>query len=141
MSAENKALVRRWFEEVWNHGNTVSIYEMFPVGRKCYGFPDPDGVVGVEEFVQTHKNFTSAFSDIHVTIDDLIAEDDRVAVRLTCTMKHTGEGIGVSPTGQAVTLKGVTITRIEDGKIAEGWNYFDIPGLVSKLQSCAAAKA
>ena len=141
MSAENKALVRRWFEEVWNQGNTAAIYEMFPSGRKSYGFPDPDGFVGVEEFVETHKNFTSAFSDIHVTIDDLIAEDDRVAVRLTCTMKHTGEGMGVSPTGQAVTLKGATIISVEDGMIAESWNYFDIPGLVSKLQSYAAAKA
>lgn len=141
MSAENKALIRRWFHEVWNQGNSAAIHEMFTPDGRCYGFPDPEGSVGLDGFVETHKNFTSAFSNIHIAMDDLIAEGDRVAVRLTCTMQHTGDGMGIPPTGQPVTLKGVSIVRIENGKIAEGWNYFDVPGMVAKLQSYAAAKA
>ena len=139
MSAENKALMRRWFEEVWNQGKTATIHEMFAAGMECHGFPDPDGSVGIDGFVEAHRTFQSAFSGIEVTIDDLIAEGDRVAVRLTFTARHTGEGLGVAPTGQMITLKGVTIGRIENGKLAEGWNFYDVPGMVARLQAFAVA--
>lgn len=138
MSAENKALMRRWFEEVWNRGNGAAIAEMFVSDGKCYGFPDPDGFVGIEGFVETHKNFRSAFPDIRIAIDDMIAEGDRVATRVTCTGRHTGEGLGFAATGQPATLKGVAIVRVEKGKIAEAWNYFDVPGMVAKLQAAVS---
>jgi hypothetical protein len=89
--AANKQLARRWFEEVWNQGRESTIDELFHPEGKAYGFPEPDSVlVGPENFKAIHRAFHNIYGDIHIDIDDLIAEGDRVAIRWTCTMTHTG---------------------------------------------------
>jgi hypothetical protein len=76
MSEQNKALARRWFEEVWNQGRESTIDELFhPQGKAC-GFPDPDSVlVGPEGFKAVHRQFNNAFTNLHIDIHDLIAEE------------------------------------------------------------------
>ena len=88
MSAENKALVARWFDEVWNRGRREAIDEMFAPDGKAYGLGE--GMRGPEGFKAFHAQFRGAFPDVRVEVDDMIAEGDQVAYRFTATATHTG---------------------------------------------------
>ncbi len=134
--AANKALAQRWFEEVWNQGKESTIDELFHPKGKAYGFPEPDSVlIGPQAFKTIHRKFHSAFGNIHVNLDDLVAEGDRVAIRWTVTMKHTGDGLGFPATGREVTLPGSSFITCRDGVITEGWNSMDMTWLRLVLQS------
>jgi predicted ester cyclase len=101
MSEQNKALAKRWFEEVWNQGRESTIDELFHPQDKVYGFPEPDSVlIGPAGFKTIHRAFRSAFGSLHIDLDDLIAEGDRVAIRWTCTGTHTGADLGFPATGK-----------------------------------------
>jgi steroid delta-isomerase-like uncharacterized protein len=126
MSEENKRLVRTWFEEVWNKRSLPAIHRMYHKTGKAYGFPEPEAVTrSPQEFEQHVKAFQDAFSDIHVVIDDLVAEGDKVAVRWTATMKHTGDGLGIPATSKKVSVTGSSFVTCGNGQILEGWNYAD----------------
>jgi hypothetical protein len=107
MSEENKKLVRRWFEEVWNQQNEEAIDAMFASGGKAYGFPEPHSVlVGPESFKEIHRFFLGAFPDLRITVQEIITEGDKVAVRWTATMTHLGDHLGFAPTMKKETLDG-----------------------------------
>jgi predicted ester cyclase len=137
--AANKALAQRWFEEVWNQGKESTIDELFHPQGKAYGFPEPHSVLtGPEAFKTIHRQFHSAFGDIHITIDDLVAEGELVAIRWTGTMKHTGDGLGFAATGKSVTLPGASFIACRDGVMTDGWNSMDMTKLTLQLQEPAA---
>ena len=127
MSEENKALIKRWFEEVWNQGNRDVIDELVTEDVMIHGLVDGAGnpVKGLGAFHEFHSQFRGAFPDIHVDVDDVIAEGDRVVARCSVRGQHTGEHLGFSATNAPVEFGGVAIVRITNGKIAEAWNYFD----------------
>jgi steroid delta-isomerase-like uncharacterized protein len=136
MSDANKELVRNWFERVWNQQSTAAIDEMYVSDGRAHGFPQADSVlVGPDEFKTIHRNFCESFPDIHVTVEDVIAEGDKVAARWSGTMTHLGDSLGIKATNRKVTLTGATIVIIKDGMISEGWNFMDMGGLVAKLQA------
>jgi predicted ester cyclase len=138
MSETNKALARRWFEEVWNRKNEAAIDEMFHPDGQSKGLPDPDSIIrGPEEFKRTHRNFLAAFPDLHVSLEELVAEGDWVAVRWVATMTHLGEGLGYAPTGKTLSMNGSSFTRFRQGRIVEGWNQMDFTRLRSQLQDKA----
>jgi steroid delta-isomerase-like uncharacterized protein len=135
MSEENKNLVRRWFEEVWNKGRIPAVAEMFHPSGRAYGFPDPDAVVSSPaEFAELCKTFRETFPDIHVTVDDLVAEGDKVAVRWTARMTHLGDGLGFPATSKKVSLTGLSFLICGKGQILEGWNYMDLTRMRLQLQ-------
>jgi len=135
MSEANKNLARRWFEEVWNQGSEAAIEAMFNPEGKCYGFPGADSVlVGPEAFKQIHRDFCRAFPDQHITIEDVIAEGDRVTVRWRATMTHLGGGLGLAPSGKKASITGASFIVVRDGQITEGWNQVSIPDLLQQLQ-------
>jgi steroid delta-isomerase-like uncharacterized protein len=135
MSEENKQLVRRWFEEVWNQGRLSAIPEMFNQSGECFGFPEPDAVVSSpEEFATIAKTFHETFPDIHITVDDLIAERDKVAVRWTATMTHLGDGLGFPASSKKTQLTGSSFLICKDGQILKGWNYMDLTRMRLQLQ-------
>jgi steroid delta-isomerase-like uncharacterized protein len=137
----NKELARRWFEEVWNQGSESAIDELLHSQGKAYGFPDPDSVLaGPESFKAIHRQFHNAFTDIHVEVDDLIAEGDRVAIRWTCTMTHNGDGLGFSATGKKTTFPGSSFITCRDGKLTEGRNFMDLTKMTLQLQSNNSTK-
>ena len=127
MSEENKALVRRWFEEVWNKGNAEAIDEMFDENGIAHGLSDDPStpLKGPQNFRPFHTSFRNAFPNMTVVIDDLIAEGDKVAARCSVRGKHEGELMGRAATQAPVEFTGITVVRIYNGKIVEAWNNFD----------------
>jgi steroid delta-isomerase-like uncharacterized protein len=137
MSAAAQSFIHRWFEEVWGNGNVDHIDEfMLPEG-KCYDFPTPGSFIGREEFKSSVRAFRDTFSGIRVTVDDVFAEGDKVAARWTAVMTHSGDGLGFPATGETVTLSGISLTHLREGKILEGWNAFDLTSTVTHLRAMA----
>jgi predicted ester cyclase len=135
MSDAKKQLVRRWFEQVWNQQREEAIDEMFAPGGKAYGFPEPDSVlVGPESFKSIHRIFLGAFPDLHITIQEIICEDDRVAVAWSATMTHLGEHLGFAPTLKRETLDGSSFLVVGDSQIQEGKNYMEMQALIQRLR-------
>jgi predicted ester cyclase len=138
MSEANKQLVRRWYEEVWNQQSEAAIDAMFHRDGISYGFPSPESALkGPEDFKIIHSNFCGAFPDLHVTVEDLIAEGDKVAARWTVTMTHLGDHLGIRPSGVKASLTGTSIVVIKDGMIREGWNHMDLGHLFKTLEAVA----
>src|SRR5436309_3121248 len=127
MSEESKALMRRWFEEVWNKGRAEAIPEMFADEGIAHGLSDDPAspLRGPGGFLPFHTQFREAFPNIEVVVEDQIAEGDRVATRCSVRGKHEGDSLGFAATGSLVEFTGVAITRIQDRKIVEAWNNFD----------------
>jgi len=123
----NKALMRRWFEEVWNKGRAGAIAEMFAADGVAHGLSDEPGrtMKGPSDFLPFHGVFRGAFPDIEVIVEDAIAEGDMVAARCSVRGKHTGEHLGVAASNAPVEFTGMVFARIKNGKIVEAWNNFD----------------
>ena len=132
MSAEdNKALVRRLYEEVFNQRSLALVDELCTTNH-VYHNP-PTTLHGREEFKQLLSLYITAFPDAQFTVEDEIAEGDRVASRYTFRGTHQGELMGISPTGKQVTVTGIIINRILNGKVEEGWLNFDALGMLQQL--------
>ena len=129
---DNKALFRRWFEEVVNANDYSKVEELLAPHYRAHfpGAPDAidrDGHKGMVEL------FAAAFPDWEEQIQDVVAERDRVVLRVTAGGTHEGEFQGIAPTGQTVTISGVGVARVENGRIAESWWEFDALGLMTRL--------
>ena len=136
MSEANKLLVTRWFEQVWNQKNEAAIDEMFYPDGKAHGFPDPESVlVGPDAFKAVHRRFCGAFPDLHVEIEDMVAEGDRVAVRWKVTMTHLGDDLGFPARGKSGVLNGSSFLIVKGDQILDGWNQMDLMALFQKLNA------
>jgi steroid delta-isomerase-like uncharacterized protein len=125
--AHEKTLIHRWFEEVWNQRSEAAIDELFADDGVAHGLNDADGnpVRGCEAFKTLHRAFLAAYPDLHITVEDTVAEGDKIAARCTVRATHAGDGLGVAATNNPVEFTGLTIVRLKDGKIVEAWNEFD----------------
>jgi steroid delta-isomerase-like uncharacterized protein len=135
MSEANKTLVKRWFEEVWNKGRAEAIEEMFATEGIAHGLSDDEAnpVQGPENFRAFHSTFREAFPNMIITVEDMIAEGDKVVARCSVRGKHTGNSLGIAATQSPVDFTGIAIVRIEDGKIVEAWNNFDFMKMYRQL--------
>ncbi|MFN2493042.1 MAG: ester cyclase [Pyrinomonadaceae bacterium] len=124
---QNRALMIRWFEEVWNKGRADGVVEMFATDGIAHGLSDDDKnpVRGPEHFKEFHAKFREAFPDITVTVEDTVAEGDKVAARCSVRASHTGDSLGIAASHALVDFTGIAIIRVTDGKIVEAWNNFD----------------
>ena len=131
---ENKAKIRLIHDEVINKGNMSIIDELVSVNIVDHGIPleVPNGVDGMKQMVTT---FRTAFPDINLTREDMIAEGDKVVCRYTMRGTHKGELMGIAPTGKQVTLSGIEINRFEQGKLVEHWEQADMMGLMQQIGS------
>jgi steroid delta-isomerase-like uncharacterized protein len=129
---ENKALFRRFIEEIINQGNLAIVDELFGSDYIYHapGSPEFRGPEGVNQFVMMYR---SAFPDLHLTVEDLIAEGDKVVTRWTMRGTHRGELMGIPATGKQVSVPGIVISRFANGKIVEEWENFDTLGLMQQL--------
>jgi predicted ester cyclase len=136
MSETNKQLARQWFEQVWNQQSEEAIDRMFNPHGKAHGFVGPDGVLaGPEAFKEAHRVFCAAFPDIHIDIEDIVAEGDVVAIRWKATMTHLGDALGFPASGKKGELTGSTFMVVNGDQIMDGWNQMDLQALFMKLQA------
>ncbi|MBV9957020.1 MAG: ester cyclase [Acidobacteria bacterium] len=135
MLEENKALVQRWFEEVWNQGRAEAIDEMLAADAVVHGLADESGqpLRGTADFRPFHRKFREAFPDIYVVVEDAIAEGDRVAVRCSVRGSHRGDSLGFAASHREAAFTGIALVRISDGKIVEAWNNFDFMSMYRQL--------
>lgn len=131
MSAENKALIRRWFDEVWSNGNASAIDEMMASNVIVRGLGSD--LHGPAAFKQFHVMYRTAFPDVRLHVDEVVAEGDLVAARWSGSGTHRGDSLGFMSTGRTAQFAGMTIARIQGGKIVEGWNNFDQLGMLMQL--------
>jgi steroid delta-isomerase-like uncharacterized protein len=129
MSEENKALARRSWESVENPDTLGEVYAPDVVWH------NPEGdIQGIEEAKQFVAMFETAFPDISATVEDVVAEGDKVVSRVTIRGTHQGEVEEFGPpTGRRVEVQGLSLHRIEDGKIVEEWNSYDNLSVLQQL--------
>ncbi len=129
---ENKALIRDFWDELWNKGNLDIVDKVYApdyVGHDHFS-PQPITLQGRKEMVAMNRK---AFPDIRTTVDDQIAEGDFVVSRWSARGTHKGDLMGIPPSGKAVTLRGITTIRFVGGKIAEQWENWDSLGMLQQL--------
>lgn len=134
MSAEeNKAIVRRVYDEIMNKGNLNMADELF-AKEYVYRSPGSPEVRGPEGFKQLVSMYRDAFPDFSQTVvGDLIAEGDTVVSRWTASGTHQGELMGISASGKHIKIDGVVITRLAGGKVVEDWELVDLVSLLQQL--------
>ena len=131
MSEENKTLARRSWELV-SHHNPDALERVYAADLVWHE-PDQD-VQGLEEAKQFYSMYLTAFPDLNATVEDVISEGDKVVTRYTIRGTHQGEIEEFGPpTGKQVEIKGITIHRIEDGKIVEEWERYDNLSVLRQL--------
>lgn len=130
---EHKALVRRFYEEVWDAGNVDVAIEIFADDYERHDLRPGQAAPGGAGQATIAGEFRAAFPDLRMRVDLLLAEGDLVAARWTTEGTNTGSWGGRPPTGRHVTFAGVNIFRIRDGKVVELWNHRDDLGLMEQL--------
>jgi steroid delta-isomerase-like uncharacterized protein len=126
---ENKAIFRRIVEEGFNKGNLAIVDELVATNHVNH----TDNVHGPEEYKQFINMYRTAFPDLHMTIEDQIAEGDKVVNRWTSRGTHKGELMGIPPTGKQTTVTGMYVARIIGGKIVEEWGNLDALGMMQQI--------
>jgi len=126
---ENKAIVRRCMEEL-DKGNWAIFNELL---TRDYVYHEPGRSFTRDESEQFMRSLRVAFPDGRVTIEEMIAEGDKVVTRYTSSGTHKGEFMGIAATGKKVVVTGIVITRVDKGKIAEDWEEFDAMGFMVQL--------
>lgn len=130
---QNKELVRKAVEEIWNKGNFDKLKEMVSEDF-VIRFPRPgEELRGPENVKQFYTALRKAFPDIRFTIEDLLAEGNKVVTHWSATGTHKGEFKGLPATGKRVTFKAIDIDKITDGKFVECWTNVDELGLMQQL--------
>lgn len=133
MSTEmNRELARRFFDEVWNQGDETAIDRFIAADARGN---DQDFGAGREAFRAQWRKWRAAFPDLHFTVEDIVAQDDRVVTRWTLTGTHNGEFMGVLATGRRVSVSGMSLDVIVNGQIAEGFDAWDALGFRDQINA------
>ncbi len=128
---ENKELVRRFVEEVFQNGNRGAVDELVAEDFVPHTWPSTGD--GRNDLKKAMERVAKGLSDAAFTIDDLIAEGDRVVARLTASATQTGEFMGMAPSNKRYTILEIHIFRLRDGRIIEHWHQFDQLGMMRQL--------
>ena len=141
MSEGNKDLARRFMEEVYNKGNVDFIDEVVAYDYVAHDPSSPEGTGGgadgAKRFVETYRG---ALPDLRMTVEDLIAEGDKVVTRWTARGTHQGVLMGIPPSGNRVEVTGISVDRIEGGKFVEGWSNYDALGMMQQIGAVPTAE-
>jgi steroid delta-isomerase-like uncharacterized protein len=120
MSNPNVELSSRWFEQVWNQRRTATIDQLLT--PESVGHLESGDVTGIDEFKRIHADILTAFPDMRVDVEAIVAEGDDVVIRWRATGRHGGDGLGVKATQESVSFRGITWHRYRNGKLIEGWD-------------------
>jgi len=130
MSEQNKAIARRFLDELWNRSNFELVDQLLASDYDGHSSTVIRGPEGAMAFVPRLRN---AFPDFQFLILDQIAEEDKVATRWVIRGTHEGEFQGVPPSGKQIEMTGITIFRVANGKLIEGWTNEDVLGMMQQL--------
>lgn len=133
MSVDNskKTIFHRLVEEVWHQGKIEVIDELFPPDHVVHS---PTGeVIGPEGFKRFYEEMTGAFSDIKMKIVQTVSEGDLCMARFEFYARHTGEFMKIAPTGKNIRVTGHSMARIKNGRFVEGWDEFDLYGMMVQM--------
>lgn len=129
---DNKAIVRRFYEEVINRASEPVAHEI--MSQAYVEHDSPDQPPGLEGFMKFLRMIATAFPDIEVRVEDMLADGDKVAARLTIHGTHTGTLLGnIAPTGRRATWTGIDILQLEGGKLIGRWSERNLLGLMRQL--------
>jgi steroid delta-isomerase-like uncharacterized protein len=137
MSDDNKAIARRFFELV-NERNLDGFADIIAPNAVDHDPYNPVEGQGPDVARQAMEGYIKAFPDLRMTVDDQVAEGDRVATRWTGTGTHEGDLMGIQGSGKQATVTGISIDRFEDGKIVESWSNWDTLGMLQQTGAIPA---
>jgi len=123
---------RRIFEELWNRRNPAIIDELMAPGYVHHDVLSPEAF-GLDGYKQFADRYLSAFPDLQMTIHDEVVAGDRIVTRWTATGTHNGDLPGLPRTGKKISVTGITIARLSNGKFVESWNNWDALGMLRQL--------
>ncbi len=138
---ENKALTRRFIEEIFVGGNLAAVDELLADDFVPHTWPSTGPGNGKADLKAAIARLAVALSDVAFAIADMVGEDDRVAVRLTATGRQVGEFMKLPASGQTYTISEMHIFRFRDGLLVEHWHQFDQLGMLRQLGALPAAAA
>lgn len=136
MATESETVLRRWFAEVWNARELDRIQELWAPDGIAYGLAEggADDVHGPEEFRRFIETMLGEFDDFQIDVQDVIAGGDRAAARWVAQGNYRGAALAPdAANGQRVRITGMTMARVANGQIVEGWNNWDIMGMMQQL--------
>jgi len=127
---ENKAIVRRFFEQAWSQGDLSIVDELIATDADNVSPDEMPGTAGIKQFIAMYR---AGMPDTRMVVRDQIAEGARVATHWTGEGTHQGEFMGIAPTGKRVTTRGISLYRLSGGKIVEGYDAWDKLELAEQL--------
>ena len=139
MATGNKEIVRRALEDSWQDPGVFD--ELISSDYVGYDPALPEPIRGPQGAKNNFKQYSDAFEGAHITVKDQIAEGDAVATRWEGRGRHTGELMGVPPTGKEIVVEGLNLTRLRDGKIVEEWSNWDTLGMLQQVGAIPSATA
>ncbi len=135
MADENKAVARRFFEEVVSDGKLDVIDAICAPDYRLHATLSGADAIDRDQLKDLVRSWRSSFGDGRIRIEDIVTEGDLVAARMRETGTHTGEFNGIQPSGKKVSYGSMTFLRILDGKIVEHWGLLDMPTLLKQIGS------
>ena len=133
MSAETKAIARRFLEEAFNGGKLDVVDELVAPEFVNHDAALPEPAIGIEAAKASITGYRDAFPDLRLTIEQQVAEGEYVTTRWSARGTHQGDLMGIAATGKQATVTGITIDRIVDGRFVESWTNWDTLGLMQQL--------
>ena len=133
MPADNKAIVRRLYEEVWNNRKLELISEIISPSHALQAPSVAGSAIGPEAYKRQVLRFLEGYPDLHWTIEDTIAEEDKVVACWTISGTQRGEYLGIPATNKKVSVDGITIHHIANGKIMDSYSNWDALGMMQQL--------
>ena len=133
MSSINKAIIRRLYDEVWNERKVEVIKEIISPSHALHGPIVSGSSIGPEAYKRNVLVFLAGYPDLHWTIEDTIAENDKVVACWTISGTHRGDYMGIPATNKKVSVDGITIHHIADGKIMDSYSNWDVLGMMQQV--------
>lgn len=133
MDTENKQLVRRVYDELWNQQRLEIADELFSPDFVSHDPQSPTAIKDLEGYKRAVRYYLNAFPDLQFAVNDQICEGDKAVIRWTSTATHTGDLANIPATGRRISNNGMICYRIKDGKIVESWSNWDVLGMMQQL--------
>jgi steroid delta-isomerase-like uncharacterized protein len=133
MPADNKAIIRLLYEEVWNKRRLELVDEIISPSHALHDPNLSGSAVGPEAYKRQVTRFISAFPDLRFTVEDIVGEKEKLAVAWTISGTHKGEFMGIPATNKKVSVDGITISHIVDAKIMDSYLSWDAWGMMQQL--------